>query len=406
MSSARPELLPSSEELDRFADEAARVVGELVAAGALDPHHEHRRSDRLPVLGGDAAPSEASRERSRAYRRALFDGGLGWLSGPTDAGGAGRHPLFEWALSEVEHRFDVPDQGLFEVGRSMVSPAVVAHGSPWLRERYLRGIHRGDIICCQLLSEPEAGSDLASLRTTAVRDGDGWVVNGQKVWSSNAHLAQLGQLLVRTDPDAPKHRGLSMFLLPMETAGIEVRPLRQMTGDAEFNEVFLDDVRIPDDHRVGDVGGGWAATLTTLMSERHSIGGHAALGDEAIRRLVDIARASGDVERPTVRLALADLHMRSRLLHLLGDRQRQAAMAGRPPGPEGSISKLLHTTQLRELGQLAGQLLGPAMTADGGAWGTYSWADFVCSAPGLRIAGGTDEIQRNTLAERVLGLPR
>ncbi|MFV0260248.1 MAG: acyl-CoA dehydrogenase family protein, partial [Acidimicrobiales bacterium] len=337
----------------------------------------------------------------------LFDAGYGWISGPTEYGGAGLSPDHEAAFLDVMAEFDCPDQSLFQVSRGMVSPAVVEHGSDELKARFLPGIHRGEIVCSQLLSEPEAGSDLAGLKTRAVRDGDEWIVNGQKVWSSYAHVADIGQLLARTDPDVPKHQGLTMFLLPMDTPGVEVRPLRQMNGQAHFNEVFFDNVRVPDANRVGPVGGGWRAILTTLMNERHVVANRGGVtGQSAAEQVRALAGAMDRTGDPLIRSKLAEVHIHEELVRYLRLRQAAAEEAGAEPGPEGSIAKLLYTTQLRRIADLAGAVLGPAMVADTGAWGTYTWGRFLCGTPGLRIAGGTDEIQRNTLAERSLGLPK
>jgi acyl-CoA dehydrogenase len=394
-------------ELAAFAEEARAFLSQHAK---LRPPAEEQQwgvgPDDVASIGG-SADEEESRAQAQSWRRSLFDAGFGWLTGPVEYGGGGKDRAFEDTWAEVASEFDVPDQSIFQVARGMVAPAVQQHGSHELKERFLRSIHRGDTICCQLLSEPEAGSDLGGLRTRAVRDGDEWVVNGQKVWSSYAHVASIGQLLARTDPEAPKHQGLTMFLLPMDTPGIEVRPLRQMNGEAHFNEVFFNDVRVPDANRVGDVGGGWRAILTTLMNERHVVAnrGGSRQSDHSAR-LIDLARAKGRDTDPVVRQQLADVYLHDRILHYLQLRLEAAAVSGRDPGPEGSVAKLLHTGQLRRVGALAGELLGPAMTADTGAWGTYAWARFLLGSPGLRIAGGTDEIQRNTIGERVLGLPK
>ena len=214
------------------------------------------------------------------------------------------------------------------------APAVLAHGSEDLKQRYLRRIYRGELLCSQLLSEPEGGSDLAGLRTRAVRDGDEWIVNGQKVWSSYAHKADIGQLMARTDPDVPKHQGLTMFLLPMDTAGVEVRPLRQMNGDAEFNEVFLTDVRVPDANRVGEAGSGWRAVLTTLMSERAAVGS----GKSSIARSGGHADRAGPPPRPHRRPDRAPAAGRVLthvdLLRWLTMRAESAVAAGKERGPK------------------------------------------------------------------------
>ena len=356
-----------------------------------------------------AGDIDAERERiarAKAWRARVFDAGFGWLGGPVEYGGAGRHPDLDHLYRSIEAQYDVPDQRAWNVTWEMVAPAVSAHGSHELKQRFLRPFYRGELLCSQLLSEPEAGSDLAGLRTRAVRDGDEWVVNGQKVWSSYAHLADIGQLMTRTDPEVPKHQGLSMFLLPLESPGVERRPLRQMNGNAEFNEIFLTDVRVPHRNMVGDPGGGWRAVLTTLMSERRAVGSGSGATIDPVDVITGLARHLRRTDEPVVRQRLAALHTDRRLLEWLGMRLAEDVAAGNELGPQGSIMKLLANGRNIRLGELAGHLLGEAMVADTGDWNTFAWSDFLCSAPGLRIAGGTDEIQHNILGERVLGLPR
>ena len=343
-----------------------------------------------------------------SWRAEAFDAGLAWAGGPAEYGGGGHDPQLNDLWRELEADFEVPDQSMFAVAWDMVGPAVLAHGSDDLKRRFLAPIYRGDLLCTQLLSEPEAGSDVAGLKTRAVRDGDEWIVNGQKVWNSYAHKARVGQLMARTDPDAPKHQGLTMFLLPMDTPGVEVRPLRQMTGEAEFNEVFLTDVRVPDANRVGDAGNGWRALLTTLMSERASVGsGAAGRALDPVRMLIELARHVGKSEDRVVRQRLVEVHVVDFLIRKVAERADDLRLSsGVERGAEGSILKLLGSKQNYRIGELAAELLGPAFAADTGEWGTFAWSRFLSGAPGLRIAGGTDEIQRNILGERVLGLPR
>jgi alkylation response protein AidB-like acyl-CoA dehydrogenase len=365
--------------------------------------------DNIRLMGSDDPEHEEERlAAAAAWRAKAFDAGLAWAGGPSEYGGGGGDPELNHLWRELEAEFDVPDQSPWNVAWDMVGPAVLAHGSEDLKRRFLKPIYRGDLLCSQLLSEPEAGSDLAGLKTRAVRDGDEWVVNGQKVWNSYAHKAKIGQLLARTDPDAPKHQGLTMFLLPLDTPGVEVRPLKQMTGDAEFNEVFLTDVRVPDANRVGDVGGGWKAILTTLMSERASVGaGAASRATSPVKMLTELAKFLGRNNEPTIRQKLADVHIADFLIRKVaqrGDDLRAATGAER--GAEGSILKLLGSKQNYRIGELAAELLGPKFAADTGEWGTFSWSRFLSGAPAMRIAGGTDEIQHNILGERVLGLPR
>jgi alkylation response protein AidB-like acyl-CoA dehydrogenase len=345
--------------------------------------------------------------RSRAWRAKVFDAGFGWLSGPREYGGAGRSPILDERYRMLESAYDVPSQNIFSSSTHLVGPSIEQYGSEDLKRRTLRAFHRGDLLACQLLSEPGHGSDLAGLTTKAVRDGDDWVVTGQKVWNSYAHLADVGQLLARTDPDVPKHAGLTMFLVDMASSGVEVRPLRMNTGEEHFNEVFLTEVRIPDGQRVGGVGEGWKAMQATLMSERRAVGGGVTnTANDPVQRLIQVARHLGLVDRAVVRDRIAAAHIAAEVLRLASLRLEHEAAAGRLSGPEGSMLKLMSSAQHRRVSCLGAELLGPSVLADTGEWGTYAWANYVVGAPMLRIAGGTDEIQRNILAERVLGLPR
>ena len=233
------------------------------------------------------------------------------------------------------------------------------------------------------------------------------MVSGQKVWSSYAHFAEAGQLLVRTDPDVAKHRGLSMFIVDMDTPGVTVRPLRQMTGDYHFNEIFLEDVRIPDRNLVGAPGEGWAAVTTTLMSERHAVGtGATNPTPDPLVRLRELIHWLWMGDDPVVRQEYAQVVIDGELLRYLNLRKAENLALGRPLGPEGSLAKLLNARQTARISALVSDLLGPAVIADSGEWGTFAWSQWITGAPHRRIAGGTDEIQRNILAERVLGLPR
>src|SRR3954463_6523137 len=300
-------------------DERQAFVEEATAFLEANAERRPAKSDtfvwgegpEVSLMGGkDDGDEDARLGEARAWRAKVFDAGFGWLGGPVEYGGAGRHPELDHLYRALEADFIVPDQGAWSVAWGMVAPGVLAHGSEDLKGRYPRPVHRGELLCSQLLSEPEAGSDLAGLKTRAVRDGDEWVVNGQKVWNSYAHRAKIGQLMARTDPDVPKHQGLTMFLLPLDSPGIEIRPLKQMNGQAEFNEVFLTDVRVPDGNRVGEPGSGWRAVLTTLMSERASVGsGAASRAVSPVRMLTELARHLGAVDDPIVRQKLAEAHI-------------------------------------------------------------------------------------------------
>ena len=365
--------------------------------------------DRIGIVESHASPADEQRflREARAWRRRVFDAGFGWVGGPPEYGGGGRDPILDSVYESLERGFDVPNQGPFSSATHLIAPSILRFGSHDLKVRYLRGLFRGDLLACQLLSEPEAGSDLAALRSTARRDGREWVVRGQKVWSSYAHVADVGQLLVRTDPEAPKHAGLTMFLVEMDRPGIEVRPIRQMTGEAHFNEVFLDDVHVPNANRVGEPGEGWRAIMATLASERAAVGSGRPTGADAFQRLVQLVRHFGAADRsPVLRDVFADAWIHEQVLRYLALRYEHRQASGDEPACEPMIMKLHFARQATRIADIAARVLGPALAADTGEWGTFAWTRWVSGAPGLRIAGGTDEIQRNVLAERVLGLPR
>ena len=344
---------------------------------------------------------------AQKFRAKRFDAGFGWITGPDEYGGRALPAAYQRAYDAVESRFDVPNQGFFLIGLGMVAPTILAHGSATAKERYLRSLYRGDIVACQLFSEPGAGSDLASLQTRAERDGDEWVITGQKVWTSGAQYSDIGEIIARSDPDLPKHKGLTGFLVDMKAPGVEVRPLRQMTGGASFNEVFFTEVRVPDDHRLGDVNNGWGVALTTLMNERAAIGaGGGGGGAGLLTRAIAMAKAFGVTDDPLVRQRLADLVVRSRVAQYTNQRALDKIRAGQTPGPELSIAKLAGTQQSVRLAEFVAGVLGPKLIADTGEWGTYAWNQLVLGTPGMRIAGGSDEVMRNIVGERVLGLPK
>ena len=286
----------------------------------------------------------------------------------------------------------------------MVAPTILAHGSAAAKDHYLRAMYRGDIVACQLFSEPGAGSDLASLQTKAERDGDEWVITGQKVWTTGAHYSDIGEIIARTDPELPKHKGLTGFIVDMRAPGVEVRPLRQMTGGASFNEVFFNEVKVPDDDRLGDLNNGWNVALTTLMNERSAIGAGGGGGNNLLTRLIAMTKAFGLSDDPLVRQELADLVIRSRVQNMNNQRALDKIRAGQMPGPEMSMAKLGGTMIMRRMGDFVSHVLGPKLIADTGEWGTYAWSQLVLGTPGGRIAGGSDEVMRNIVGERVLGL--
>ena len=296
------------------------------------------------------------------------------------------------------------------IGIGWAGPTLVHAGTPEQKDRYLFPLLAGEEIWCQLFSEPDAGSDLASLGTRAVRDGDEWVVNGSKIWNSGAQNSQFGILIARTDPDAPKHQGISYFVCPMDTPGVEVRPVREMTGVALFNEVFFTDVRLPADAIVGDVNRGWGLAKVTLGNERVSLSGGGALwgmGPDAYA-LFDIVRERGGVADPVRRQELASLYIEAEILRLIRLRTVSAAIKGEAPGPEASIRKLLADEHGQKIMGLAKDLVGTgAMLTGEGPMGAPvdMWHFGYLFARALTIGGGTTQVQRNILAERVLGLP-
>jgi alkylation response protein AidB-like acyl-CoA dehydrogenase len=341
----------------------------------------------------------------RGYRRARYDAGYGALTLPVEHGGAGLPASFAALFSQLEAEFAVPPSTeLISVTTGLVAPAVALYGSPDLRARFVTPLLRTDLLACQLFSEPGAGSDLAAVACRALRDADDWVLDGQKVWSSGARHADLGLLLARTDPSVVKHAGITAFLVPLDLPGVTVRPIRQMSGGASFNEVFLDAVRLPDEFRVGEVGQGWAVATATLAFERQASGSGTRRKGGSFDDVLALARAQGVNADPVVRQRLADLYVRSALKTWTAQRVARAAAAGVSPGPAGSVGKLVASDLLVRTGELAADLLGPQIAADHGS-GTFAWTEHLLGAPGYRLAGGTDQIQRNVIAERVLGLP-
>lgn len=344
-------------------------------------------------------------QRARAFRRALADAGLAWIDGPTEYGGAGLTTAHRRVFDEVAAQYRVPDHICFIVGLSIVAPTVEVFGTDEAKRRYLAGLYSGDVIGSQLFSEPDAGSDLAGVRSRAVRVDGGWRVSGQKVWSSGAHHSDVGEMLVRTDPDASKHAGLSMMMVDMHAPGVTIRPLRQITGGAEFNEVFLDEVFVSDADVLGNPGDGWRVANATLGSERESMGQSEDSAADPFERLLRAAQHFGLTRDPVLRQELANLHIATKLVEANARRFEAGALAA-AGGAEASLLKLQMTDRLREIARVAGSVLGPGMVADTGEWGTYTWGHFLLTVPSQRIAGGTDEIMRNVIGERILGLQR
>ncbi|MFB9315264.1 acyl-CoA dehydrogenase family protein [Nocardioides plantarum] len=370
------------------------------------------RAERLWGEGPDSvavfenwteAEERAETDRIRAYERAKYDAGWGPLTWPEEQGGRGLPVSYALAFRRVEDEFDVPKRTeMFPVTQQLVAPALAQWGTESQKVTYLRAMLRTDVIACQLFSETEAGSDLAAVRTRAVRTAGGWRLDGHKVWTSGARVAEVGIAVCRTDPDSTKHRGLTVFIVPMDAPGVTIRPIRQMTGGTSFNEVYLDGVELDDEQRLGPEGEGWKVALTVLASERLDSGN---LGLDNADRVVELARRQGGLD-DWQRDRVADVVTRSYVQRLTGMRVAAAVVAGEDPGPEASVGKLLATDTMARTSEVARMLLGPDLSVDSGEWGTWAWTEHVLGAPGYRIAGGTDEIQHNILAERVLGLPR
>src|ERR1700722_3185191 len=365
-------------------------------------------SDEVAILEEkDRAQEIAELEAARKWANTRFEAGFGWITGPATLGGRDLPRSYQRLYDGLESRFDTPPQTIYGIGLGMVAPTILAHATEPVKEKYLASMYRGDIVACQLFSEPGAGSDLAGIQTKATRDGDEWIVTGQKVWTSGAHLSDIGEIVCRTDPDAPKHKGITAFVVDMHAPGVEARPLRQMTGGASFNEVFFNEVRIPDSHRLGDVNGGWSVALTTLMNERAAIGGGSmAGGGGGTERLIELVRHEGRDKDPLVRQQLATIYIAARVANYTNLRAMAKIAQGALPGPEMSIAKLSLTANMRRTSDLLSTVLGPKLVADSGEWGTYAWSRYVLAVPGMRIAGGTDEVLRNIVSERVLGMPK
>ncbi|HWM65128.1 MAG TPA: acyl-CoA dehydrogenase [Steroidobacteraceae bacterium] len=345
---------------------------------------------------------------SKAWQKRKFAAGWACLHWPKEYGGRGATPIERVIWTQEEGIYALLS-GLFVIGHGMCGPTLMAFAGEEQKRRFLPPLASGEEIWCQLFSEPAAGSDLAGIRTRAERDGDHWVVNGQKIWTSGAHDSDFGLLLVRTNPVVPKHQGLTMFFLDMKSAGVEVRPIKQASGQSHFNEVYFSDVRVPDTQRLGEVGQGWNTALTTLMNERASLAtriptGFPELFDFCSRLQTQEGRA---IDNPAVRSRLASFAIRDTGLKYTALRAISALSKGERPGPENSIGKLVAGSTLQEIAMFAldlqgqaGAIVDPQLAASMGRFQAM-----LMRSPGTRIEGGTDEILRNVIAERVLGLP-
>ena len=384
-----------------FADTTEEARFRQEARSFLEQH--------APALAGRAGAEESESDflaRAKAWQKLKQENGWACLNWPKAFGGRGATPMEMIVWNQEEARYNVPTQP-FAIGLGMCGPVVMGFAGDEQQAAYLPKMASGEDIWCQLFSEPAGGSDVANLRTRAVQDGDEWVINGQKIWTSGAQYCDYGILLTRTDPSVPKHQGLTMFIVNMKAPGVEIRPIKQASGKSGFNEVYFTDVRIKDDHRLGAVGDGWKVSIVTLMNERLAVG--SASGPDA-KEMLALAQSLEVDDRPAlenkaVRDRIATWHCEQSGLHFTKLRVQSAMSRGETPGPENSITKIVSANKLQGIGSYGMDLMdmgGILVDQDGqddsfyGAW---------LSAPGLRIAGGTDEILRNIIAERVLGLP-
>jgi len=340
---------------------------------------------------------------------AQYDLGVAMVNFPVGRGGLGVSKRHQGIVNEALRKAGAPHVfAINPIGWGMGAPTVLTYGSEDQKDRYLRRIFTGEDIWCQLFSEPGAGSDVAGLSTTAVLDGDEWVVNGQKVWTTLAHASNFGMLLARTDPDQPKHKGMTYFVVDMHAPGVEVRPLRQITGDAEFNEVYFDDVRIPDAERLGERGAGWTVAITTLMNERVALGGGATSRNIWASRMLDLWHARGG-RGPVERDRMAQLWIEAEVMRYTNLRARELAKSGNP-GPEGSVGKLFQAELNQRIHDFCMTLLGADALLYPDDWHAPDTSNPSAQQSFLRsqantIEGGTSNIMRNILGERVLGLP-
>lgn len=350
-----------------------------------DPHDE-----RLDI--------DAFVTQSKAWQRVLYDAEWAAIGWPAAYGGRDAPPIQQVIWNQECARLKIRES-IFIVGIKMAGPTIIRHGTQGQKDRFLRPMLRGEEVWCQLFSEPGAGSDLAALSTRAVREGDNFIVNGHKIWSSSAHLSDWGILLARTNVDVPKHRGISYFLVDMTSPGIECRPLRQMTGQTQFSEVFFDDVRVPADQLVGELDDGWRVAMSTLSSERMAMGAGNRMF--SFEDLLSHARRHRDRVDAVTRDDLVKLYSRSRALDFLNAKTITKLVKGEQPSTETSVAKMAASQIRSEAARIGLELLGPEALARNGHWqAAYLYA------PALHIAGGSDQIQKNIAAERVLGLPR
>jgi len=394
-----------------FEDTAEETAFRSEANRWLSAHAKLRGSkaaaDDMEEMENGAAGQMAA---GKAWQKKKAEAGYARITWPKGMGGMGGTPMQSIIFGQEEAKYDVATGVPFAIGLGMCIPTLMAYGSEDAKKRFVWPAVTGEEIWCQLFSEPAGGSDVAGLRTRAEKNGDEWVINGQKIWTTGAQFSDYGILLTRTDPNVPKHKGLTMFYIDMHDPAVEVRPIKQASGGSGFNEVFFTDLHVKDSQRLGEVGQGWQVALTTLMHERLAVGGGQGGGMD-VKELMNLARTleledGPAIKNAAVRERVADWYVRSAGLKYTTYRTMTALSRGQQPGPEASIAKVVVATKLQDLTAFGMELEGEVGALKGedaperGAF-QMGWM----AAPGLRIAGGTDEILRNIIAERVLGLP-
>ena len=379
------------------------------------PEESRFREEASSWLADNAPTDDAFRalsplEQAKIWQKRKYDAGWACIGWAPEFGGRGASAIEEVIWRQEESKYDLPAT-FFLIGQGMIGPTLMAWASDEDKARFLPPLASGEEVWCQLFSEPAGGSDLAALRTRAERDGDDWVINGQKIWASGAHYSDYGVIVVRTDPTVPKHKGLSYFYTDMKAPGVEIKPIKQLTGDSDFNEVYFTDVRVSDSQRLGEVGQGWQVSLTTLMNERAAIGG--SFGQMDVSLAMSVAAEVEIDGRPAledaaVRARIADWYVQEAGLKYTGYRSLTALSRGALPGPENSIGKLVGAPKMQAMSSYLMDLLGAsgAIADEALAAKAGMIQRAYMGAPGLRIAGGTDEIMANIIAERVLGLPQ
>ena len=390
-----------------FEDTPEEAAFRAKARAFLDANAEKRKPGAVEgYRRGQDAPG--AMEKAKDFQRRKFAAGFVGIHWPTEWGGKGGTQIQNVIYNQEEAKYDVLS-GIFGIGINLAQPTICTWGTAEQRERFVQKAMRAEEVWCQLFSEPGGGSDLAALRTRAEKDGDDRVVNGQKIWNSGAHYSDFGILVARTDPNVAKHAGLSFFILDMKTPGIEIRPIKQVSGSSHFNEVFFTNVRIPDNHRVGPVGAGWKVALTTLMNERHGMRDAPGPDVQELFRLAEAVELEDGmaIDNVAVQEKLAEFYVRSQGLKYTKFRGMTALSRGQTPGPESSIIKVVAANKLQDILSygldmigMAGPTMGESMPVAG------IFEEALLYSPALRLAGGTDEIMKNIIAERVLGLPQ